>query len=789
LENVIIKFVADTSGLEPAIKQLELLGKISKDDAAAFAQVNNEQKEFIQNLNKSTTEMGKLSNEVDGLMAEIQAGVMEGFADHLAEVTKETKQAGGGFKSMKQELKELKAQISSGSLGEKELREATKRAAELTDTIGDVNDKVKALASDTKRIDAVVTAFRGIAAAASVAAGAASLFGSENEKLTKTLAQAQGAMALLQGVQELANIATTEGALRTMVLDGAQKTAAVSARLMGTSIAGATAVATAGVSLLVIGLVALVSYLNDKADDGVENFNKKIAEIGRDEGSLAVVKTRIELLRKGLSDETKMRVDALISRNKSQMQFEREMRKDIKTLDDEFNALDISDQIRTNKTYQAERLRIYNQYVKDFKLAEKSYNDDIANINEAAAKVKLQKEKDTSKAVVKNKKEEVDNTIKEEERRLREEIAANQIALESSTSIDDQAFYFKKITELKKDQVRLTGDLTDSELILKNEQFDKEYDAFVRMLVDKKYAQDDYYDADLEAWAAAEQAKLDAAKEAADKKAAYDKEKIKEYTKLAFDSAQVVSDTIFTINKQNRDAETNDILESLSQRKDAELANKNLTDAQRLQIEERYQQQEAEIKTRAWEAQKQASIAQAIINGALAIGNILATVPGGPLNPATIASLALATITTAAQVAVISNTQPPKFADGGMVGGQLHSSGGTLIEAERGEYVINRQSTSDYLPSLKVLNSGEVEPTFANNILTALANGTFELAAQFQTKQSASSDGINYDKLDRIMAKHKSNLNVNIDEQGLTTFLLKENSRVEFRNKKMRYRA
>ncbi len=789
MENVIIKFVADTSGLEPAIKQLELLGKISKDDAAAFAQVNNEQKEFIQNLNKSTTEMGKLSNEVDGLMAEIQAGVMEGFADHLAEVTKETKQAGGGFKSMKQELKELKAQISSGSLGEKELREATKRAAELTDTIGDVNDKVKALASDTKRIDAVVTAFRGIAAAASVAAGAAALFGGENEKLTKTLAQAQGAMALLQGVQELANIATTEGALRTMVLDGAQKTAAVSARLMGTSIAGATAVATAGVSLLVIGLVALVSYLNDTADDGVENFNKKIAEIGRDEGSLAVVKTRIELLRKGLSDETKMRVDALISRNKSQMQFEREMRKDIKTLDDEFNALDISDQIRTNKTYQAERLRIYNQYVKDFKLAEKSYNDDIANINEAAAKVKLQKEKDTSKAVVKNKKEEVDNTIKEEERRLREEIAANQIALESSTSIDDQAFYFKKITELKKDQVRLTGDLTDSELILKNEQFDKEYDAFVRMLVDKKYAQDDYYDADLEAWAAAEQAKLDAAKQAADKKAAYDKEKIKEYTKLAFDSAQVVSDTIFTINKQNRDAETNDILESLSQRKDAELANKNLTDAQRLQIEERYQQQEAEIKTRAWEAQKQASIAQAIINGALAIGNILATVPGGPLNPATIASLALATITTAAQVAVISNTQPPKFADGGMVGGQLHSSGGTLIEAERGEYVINRQSTSDYLPSLKVLNSGEVEPTFANNILTALANGTFDLAAQFQTKQSASSDGINYDKLDRIMAKHKSNLNVNIDEQGLTTFLLKENSRVEFRNKKMRYRA
>lgn len=788
MENVIIKFVADTSGLEPAIKQLELLGKISKDDAAAFAQVNNEQKEFIQNLNKSTTEMGKLSNEVDGLMAEIQAGVMEGFADHLAEVTKETKQAGTGFKSMKQELKELKAQISSGSLGEKELREATKRAAELTDTIGDVNDKVKALASDTKRIDAVVTAFRGIAAAASVAAGAAALFGGENEKLTKTLAQAQGAMALLQGVQELANIATTEGALRTMVLDGAQKTAAVSARLMGTSIAGATAVATAGVSLLVIGLVALVSYLNDTSDD-VESFNKKIANIGNDEGSIANTRARIELIRKGLSDETNLRLDALTARNKVQKQFEIEFRKDIQTLDEAFNALSSEDKISQNSKYQAERKKLQDRVNKDFALAEKVYNQEIADINKAAADAKLKKQQEVSKKVVGNKKTESKDLIKEEERRLREEIAANQIALESSTSIDDQAFYFKKITELKKDQVRLTGDLTDSELILKNEQFDKEYDAFVRMLVDKKYAQDDYYDADLEAWAAAEQAKLDAAKEAADKKAAYDKEKIKAYTDLAISSAQTISDTIFTINQQNRDAETASILESLSMRKDAELANKELTDAQRLQIEERYAQQEAEIKTRAWEAQKQAATMQAIINGALTIGNILATVPGGPLNPATIASLAAAAIATGAQIAIIQNAQPPKFADGGMVGGQLHSSGGTLIEAERGEYVINRQSTSDYLPSLKVLNSGEVEPTFANNILTALANGTFDLAAQFQTKQSASSDGINYDKLDRIMAKHKSNLNVNIDEQGLTTFLLKENSRVEFRNKKMRYRA
>jgi hypothetical protein len=760
LENVIIKFVADTSGLEPAIKQLELLGKISKDDAAAFAQVNNEQKEFIQNLNKSTTEMGKLSNEVDGLMAEIQAGVMEGFADHLAEVTKETKQAGGGFKSMKAELRELKAQIASGSLGEKELREATKRASQLTDEIGDVNDKVKALASDTKRIDAVVTAFRGIAAAASVAAGAASLFGSENEKLTKTLAQAQGAMALLQGVQELANIATTEGALRTFLLDGAQKAATISSAIMGRTIAASTAVATGGISLLLAGLAYLIITMDD-ARDSATDMNKALAD---DAGVRQKSNDKlISMLKDGLDKELLM--------NKQAHQ------REIGELDKKFRAKTLS-----QEAYQ-DAVRIEDDL---FLSIQQQTRDKFAKQEADAAKAHQEK-------LVQDKKIANDKALQAQLRQIRDEIAANELLMRQTNDIDAKMGYYAAITKLKQDQVRLDSSLTANEKKLEianlndsqrvyEESFNKRSETDIEAFNE---ANEIKLEANLDWWEKYFQTEDEYNARLLEKR----KENAKMYTQFAIDQAQVISDTIFTINQQNREAETASILETLSMRKDAELANKNLTDAQRLQIEERYAQQEAEIKTRAWEGQKQAATMQAIINGALAIGNILATVPGGPLNPATIASLAAAAIATGAQIAIIQNAQPPKFADGGMVGGQLHSSGGTLIEAERGEYVINRQSTSDYLPSLKVLNSGEVEPTFANNILTALANGTFDLAAQFQTKQSASSDGINYDKLDRIMAKHKSNLNVNIDEQGLTTFLLKENSRVEFRNKKMRYRA
>ena len=793
MENVIIKFVADTAGLEPALKQLQLLGKITDEDAAKFNAINAEQKEFIQNVNKSATEMGKLSDEVADLGKTIQGGALDNFADNLKEVTEETKKAGNNFKSLKAELRELKAQIASGTLGEKELREATKRAAELTDELGDVNDKVKALASDTKRIDAVVTAFKGVAAAASVAAGATALFGTENKKMAEAAQKAQAAMALLAGVQELANIATTEGALKTMALDAAHKVTAVSARVMGTSIAGATAMATAGVSVLVAGIVALVAYLNDTEDE-VQAFNKTIANIGKDEGSLENAKARVELIRKGLTEEAKLRLDALNERNKVQLQFEKEFRKDVKALDDAFNALSVEDKIRVNSKYQAERKKLEQKVKEDFILAEKVYNQTIEEINKAVADAKLKKEKEVSDKIIENKKNETKELIREEERRLREEIAANQIALQSATTIDQQAFYFKKITELKKDQVRLTSDLTDSELILKLEQLDSEYEAFVKMLVDKKYAQDKYYDDDLEAWAANEQAKLDAAKAAADKKKAEDDKKLleekarqKELAAFIIDQARVITDTIFTINQQNRQADFDAQLEKLDELRNAELNNKDLTEAQRAQIEKRYKMEEAKLKKQAWEQQKAADLAQAIINTALAVTKSFATLG----YPAGIPGAIGAGIAGAAQIAIISNTKPPKFADGTefLVGAGTGRSDNNLAYLSHGERVVPAAVNSDYFPALSAIHNREVEPTFANNILSALADGTFELAAQYHSAQGNSRQSFDYDKLGKVLERSKSNVNINIDENGFNKYVEKLNSRTEFRNAKLRLKA
>jgi hypothetical protein len=253
-----------------------------------------------------------------------------------------------------------------------------------------------------------------------------------------------------------------------------------------------------------------------------------------------------------------------------------------------------------------------------------------------------------------------------------------------------------------------------------------------------------------------------------------------EWTAFAIQQAQVVSDTIFTINAQNRQAETENILSSLNDQREAELANKSLTDAQRIQIEKRYRQQEAQIKQQAWNAEKQAALSQAVINGALAVSKAWATVPP----PANIPAAIAAGVATAAQIAIIANTKPPKFEKGGLIDGQLHSSGGTVIEAEKGEYVVNRHATAEYLPVLKAINEGE--PSFANNILASLANGSYALAAQFQSKQSDQNNGLDYNKLSKVLERNKSSVHINLDEQGFNKHIIKENSKVEFRNSKLR---
>jgi hypothetical protein len=72
--------------------------------------------------------------------------------------------------------------------------------------------------------------------------------------------------------------------------------------------------------------------------------------------------------------------------------------------------------------------------------------------------------------------------------------------------------------------------------------------------------------------------------------------------------------------------------------------------------------------------------------------------------PAAIPFQILAGVVGAAQIAIASAKTPPKFERGGLIGGRLHSQGGTIVEAEQGEYIVNRKQTSTHRRELNALN-------------------------------------------------------------------------------------
>ena len=77
----------------------------------------------------------------------------------------------------------------------------------------------------------------------------------------------------------------------------------------------------------------------------------------------------------------------------------------------------------------------------------------------------------------------------------------------------------------------------------------------------------------------------------------------------------------------------------------------------------------------------------------------------------------------ALQVALILAQKPPKMEQGGLIGGRRHSQGGTMIEAEAGEFVVSRQGVESVgIETLNRINEGggssNINIVFEGNVLS-----------------------------------------------------------------------
>lgn len=256
---------------------------------------------------------------------------------------------------------------------------------------------------------------------------------------------------------------------------------------------------------------------------------------------------------------------------------------------------------------------------------------------------------------------------------------------------------------------------------------------------------------------------------------------LKELASLAIGTIQNIANQIFSESAATRQEQLASTIEDLNKSKEAELNNKNLTEQQKRDIEEKYKIREKQEKIKAFQADKQAKKEQAAINGFLAVTQALATNPF----PYSLIVAAIVAASTAVQVAKINSTPIPKFKTGKV---DIQGPGTTTSDSipamiSRGESVIKADSTAKWKDALVAINNDRFESyllkqlpfNFPNVPDGIKPNGTMQ---------------IDYNKLAEAVANKMAALipapaqihNV-IDKDGIKTLLEQGASKTEIKNK------
>ncbi len=277
---VIVRLIADSTGLQPGIEDLEQLGKVDKDTADQFKATNKAFADRAKTIQTTSTSTDKLAEASKKLVESIAGGAIsqatkniEKLGAGMDNVNAETNILNKTLDTAKQKLSQLgqgtpefdklaaeisAAELALGNLGNEasssrgklrqyretllQLEDAgldgtqvfedlANAAGALEDQVGDTQARIKVLASDTFKFDVAIQAVQGVAGAFSVAQGAAALFGSENEDLQKALLKVNAAMSILQGLQAVQAILQKESALNIGATIALQKLAVVQTNL------------------------------------------------------------------------------------------------------------------------------------------------------------------------------------------------------------------------------------------------------------------------------------------------------------------------------------------------------------------------------------------------------------------------------------------------------------------------------------------------------------------------------------------------------------------------------
>lgn len=258
-------------------------------------------------------------------------------------------------------------------------------------------------------------------------------------------------------------------------------------------------------------------------------------------------------------------------------------------------------------------------------------------------------------------------------------------------------------------------------------------------------------------------------------------EAIKEIATAAIAATQEITNKLFADGAAQRQQALEETIAGLEEQKEKELSAKNLTEQQKIDIENKYREKEKQAKLQAWLADKEAKKEQAVINGLLAVAQTFATFgwPAGIIPAAIMGSLALAT------VAQISNSKPPKFRHGvvDLQGPGTGTSDSIPAMLSKGESVIPAEPTAKWKDALLALKDNK----FENYLSKMISDFVFPDMPDHIIVASGGGMQIDYDKLGKTIAKEIPDpvkiTNV-MDGEGVHSFVTRGNNVTEFKNQR-----
>ena len=222
----------------------------------------------------------------------------------LAELTAEQEKNKESNKRLSRQLRELQNDMArmrlNGEQNTEEYRQMAEKAAQLSDTLGDLRAQTSILANDDANLQGFISGVNGLSGAFTTATGVMSLFASENENLMKVQARVQSVMAITMGLQQVFNALNKDSAFRLVTVTKVKNLLTAANYRLATSLGISNAAATAlmatltlGLSVVITGLVVAWNKYSDAQEEAARKAQERV-EI-ESQGRAEMIKTRFEI--------------------------------------------------------------------------------------------------------------------------------------------------------------------------------------------------------------------------------------------------------------------------------------------------------------------------------------------------------------------------------------------------------------------------------------------------------------------------------------------------------------